>query len=154
MKGLIVYFSWSNNTKNLAEKISSTLHLDAVRIERLIPYSTDYNQCAYVEAKEEVEGKIHPAIKKMDLDMSQYDRVLLFFPIWWYTIPMPVATFAETVLSGYAGKVVVFANSYINDPQYMANSLLDLHEANPMLKLEEGLFNKSVREHISFIGKE
>ena len=53
MKDIIVYFSWSNNTKRLVEAINQELKDDVVRIERKNPYSTDYNQCAYVEAKEE-----------------------------------------------------------------------------------------------------
>ena len=63
MKSLVVYFSWSNNTKNLVESVNRELNYDAVRVEKSVPYSDDYNQCAYVEAKEEVDKRIHPAIK-------------------------------------------------------------------------------------------
>ena len=154
MRTLITYFSWSNNTKRLVEKINNKYSFDVLRIERKIPYSSDYDQCAYVEAKEEVEKHIHPAIKEVNLDLSQYEAILLFFPIWWYTIPMTVATFVEDNLRDYKGRVIVFANSYTNDPQYMVNSMKDLKEANPKIKFEEGLFNKSVNEHISFIKKE
>ena len=126
MKVLMTYFSWSNNTKKLVEAIDRDLHLDVIRIEREIPYSSDYS----------------------------YDEILLFVPIWWYTIPMPVATFVEENLKGYQGKVILFANSYTNDPQYMVNSLRDLKDVNPDLNIQEGLFNKSVNAHISFINKE
>lgn len=154
MKVLMTYFSWSNNNKKLVEAIDRDLHLDVIRIEREIPYSSDYNQCAYVEAREEVNKHIHPAIKKIDADLNSYDEILLFVPIWWYTIPMPVATFVEENLKGYQGKVILFANSYTNDPQYMVNSLRDLKDVNPDLNIQEGLFNKSVNAHISFINKE
>ena len=97
MKTLIVYFSWSNNTKNLVEEINKKLHYDVIRIEKEHPYSSDYNQCAYVEAKEEVEKHIHPQIKELKVDVNNYDRILLFFPIWWYTFPMPVGTFIEQI---------------------------------------------------------
>ena len=151
MKSLIVYFSWSNNTKNLVESINKFLNFDVVRIEKEIPYSEDYNQCAYVEAKEEVDKNIHPAIKKMNINVNEYDRILLFFPIWWYTIPMPVATFVEEYLVNYKGEVLLFANSYTNDPQYTENSLRDLKEINGSINFKNALFNKSVREHLKYL---
>lgn len=150
MKKLIVYFSWSGNTEKLVNAINQELHLDTVRIERKIPYSSDYEECAYKEAKEEVVKKSHPSIKEITVNPFDYDEILLFFPIWWYTFPMPIGTFLES-LKGYQGKVVLFANSYTNDPQYMANSLRDAKEINPTLHYEEGLFNRSAKEHIERI---
>ena len=102
MKTLIAYFSWSNNTKKLVDKINEKKKYDVIRIERAIPYSDDYDICAYKEAKEEVNKKIHPAIKPLDIDFGNYDQILLFFPIWWYTFPMPIATFIESI-KGYKG---------------------------------------------------
>ena len=99
MKNLIVYFSWSNNTKRLVEDLNKTFNFDIVRIFREVPYSEDYDTCAYKEAKEEVEKQIHPAIKKMNVDFNSYDNILLFFPIWWYTFPMPVGTFISELRS-------------------------------------------------------
>lgn len=152
MKAFIVYFSWSNNTKRLVEEVNKKFNFDVVRIERAIPYSNDYNECAYVEAKDEVSKHIHPEIKNLSIDFGSYDTILLFAPIWWYTVPMPILTFVEE-LKGYKGKVVLFANSYTNDPQYMVNSKKDILEVNPDINLVEGLFNKSLKEHINFISE-
>ena len=152
MKNLIVYFSWSNNTKNLVEDLNTEFKYDVVRVEREKPYSRDYNTCAYVEAKEEVEKHIHPAIKKLNVDFNSYDNILLFFPIWWYTFPMPIGTFVEE-LKDYKGKIYVFANSYTNDPKYMENSMRDLRSINKNINFVEGLFNKSTKNHIDFIKK-
>ena len=52
MKTLIAYFSWSGNTVQIAEKLARKTKGDLFRIEREIPYSTDYHTCAYKEAKE------------------------------------------------------------------------------------------------------
>lgn len=152
MKTLIAYFSWSNNTKRLVEEINKDFHYDVVRIERKAPYSTDYNQCAYVEAKGEWERRALPEIKDLGIDFSSYDRILLFFPIWWYTFPMPVGTFFKS-LKGYKGKVIYFANSYTNDRKYMENSLKDLKAIDGSIDLEEGLFNKSAKEHVAYIAE-
>ena len=154
MKTLIIYFSWSNNTKKLVEEINSKFTYDVVRIERKIPYSSIYDQCAYVEAKEEWEKRLLPEIKEITVDVSLYERILLFFPIWWYTFPMPIGTFVKEGLNGYKGKVIVFANSYTNDPKYMKNSLNDIKQLNPNLNVKVGLLNKSAKEHILLIEAE
>ena len=150
MKYLIIYFSWSGNTKKLVEEINKEFNYDVVRLDRKIPYSKDYRTCAMVEAKEEVDQSIHPNINDLNVDVNAYDRILLFFPIWWYTFPMPVATLIEK-LKGYKGEVVVFANSYTNDPQYMENSMNDLIELDSSINFTRGLFNRPIREHIDLI---
>ena len=79
MKNLIVYFSWSNNTKKLIEEVNIRFNFDVIRIERKNPYSKDYNQCAYVEAKEEVEKGIHPEIRKLNTNFQDYDNICFSF---------------------------------------------------------------------------
>ena len=150
MKTLIVYFSWSGNTDTLVKQVNQSFNFDVSRVERKQPYSSDYNTCAYVEAKAEWQNHTHPQIVDLDVDWDNYNRILLFFPIWWYTIPMPIATFIEN-LNGYSGEIIIFENSYTNDPQYAHNSLADLQLVNKKLNIKQGLLNKSVAEHIKFI---
>lgn len=152
MKSLIVYFSWSNNTKKLVEEVNKSLKYDVLRIERKVPYSKDYNECAYVEAKNEVENRIYPEINDINIDLNNYSQILLFFPIWWYTFPMPIGSFIKK-LSNYNGEVILFANSYTNDIEYMNNSYNDALNLNGNIKFKKGLFNKSANEHIEFIKK-
>ncbi len=151
MKTLIVYFSWSGNTKHIVDDLNKEFNFDTIKIERKVPYSSDYNTCAYVEAKDEWEKKLLPEINEIDIEISEYERILLFFPIWWYTIPMCVATFVKNNLKGFNKEVIVFANSYTNDSIYMSNSIKDISKLNSSLKLVEGLFNKLIKEHIEFI---
>lgn len=151
MKRLIAYFSWSNNTKNLVEEIKKEYKdIDVIRIERQIPYSSNYDECAYHEAKEEIDLKIHPSIKKLDVNLNEYDEILIFYPIWWYTFPMPIGTFIEKI-HDFKGKVILFANSYTNDPQYMENSIRDFKKINPNVNVLKGLFNKTVKDHIEYL---
>lgn len=150
MKNLIVYFSYSGNTDRLIKETNKQFHFDVARIETVVPYSDDYDTCAYKEAKEEWEKRIYPNIKNLNIDYSQYDNILLFFPIWWYTFPMAIGTFVKT-LKGYKKPVYVFANSYTNDPQYMRTSMKDLKEIDGNIDFREGLFNKSAQNHIDFI---
>lgn len=150
MKNLIIYFSWSGNTDKLVKEINKTFNYDVVRIERKEPYSDDYDTCAYVEAKDEWENHIFPEIKGLDIDVNVYDRILLFYPIWWYTFPMPIAMLIKR-LNGYKGEIVMFENSYTNDPKYVENSLNDFKAIDSTLNMKQGLFNKSVEKHIEYI---
>ncbi|MGN1294806.1 MAG: flavodoxin [Bacilli bacterium] len=150
MKTLMIYFSYSNNTKNLVQKIEDELDYDVVRIERKTAYSSNYDICAYQEAKEEWEKKIYPSIKEINKDVNDYDRLLVFFPIWWYTYPMAIGTFFAKI-KDYKGEVIVFENSYTNDPHYVTNSLNDIKKVAPSCQVKQGLFNRSIEEHIAFI---
>lgn len=150
MKNLIIYFSYSGNTQKLVKDVNSQFNFDVARLERSTPYPTDYNTCAYGEAKEEYLEQIHPPIIELNQDFSQYDRILLFFPIWWYTFPMTVATLIKK-LKDYKGEIILFENSYTHDPQYAKNSLDNFKKINNKLNVRQGLFNKSVNEHIAFI---
>ena len=150
MKNLIIYFSYSGNTEKLVKETNKHFGFDTIEIDREQPYSEDYDTCAYKEAKEEWQKHIHPQIKCLDKDVNDYDRILLFFPIWWYTIPMVIATLTEK-LKGYKGEIVLFENSYTNDPIYAENSLKDLKQIDGKLNFKQGLFNEDVNEHIKFI---
>lgn len=150
MKNLIAYFSWSGNTEKLVNEINAKFGFDEIKIERAVPYSYDYDTCAYVEAKGEWENRIRPAIKDPNIDIQGYDRVFLFFPIWWYTFPMPVASFIET-LKGFKGEIIIFENSYTNDVKYVDNSMNDFLKLDANLNVKQGLFNKNSETHIRFI---
>lgn len=152
MKNLIIYFSWSGNTDKLVKEANKKFGYDVIRIERKEPYSEDYDTCAYVEAKGEWEKHIHPEIIGLDIDVNVYDRILLFYPIWWYTFPMPVATLIEK-LKDFKGEIIMFENSYTNDSKYVDNSMKDFKKINNTLNVKQGLFNKSVKEHIEYIEK-
>lgn len=150
MKTLIAYFSWSNNTKGIVEEVNKFFNFDILRIERKIPYSNNYHQCAYVEAKNEIDNHIYPEIKDINADLNDYSRILLFFPIWWYTFPMPIGSFIKK-LNNYKGEVILFSNSYTNDIQYVKNSYNDALQLNSNINFKNGLFNKSINDHIDFI---
>lgn len=150
MKNLIIYFSWSGNTEKIVKETNEHFGYDVVKIERKEPYSDDYDTCAYVEAKGEWENHVHPEIVGLNINANDYDRILLFFPIWWYTFPMPIATLIEK-LKGYKGEIIMFENSYTNDAKYVENSMKDFNSIDGSLMVKQGLFNKSVKKHIDFI---
>ena len=100
MKTLIVYFSYSGNTRIISNYINSKINSDMLELETLVKYSDDYSQVTY-QGKDEVEQEFKPRLKVNDLNLQDYDIILLGSPIWWYTIAPAVRTFlSENDLSG------------------------------------------------------
>ncbi len=102
-KVLVAYFSWSGNTKSIAQKIHSQTGGDIFEIKPVKPYPSDYNETAYGIAKEQKEKGIHPEIN--NTDVSSYDVIFVGTPAWWYTMAPPVMTFLAE--NNFEGKVIV-----------------------------------------------
>ncbi len=64
-------------------------------------YPSSYNDTVVV-ASEEINSKARPQIEP--IDVSSYNSIILVYPIWWYTIPAPVATFLEQ--NDFSGKTI------------------------------------------------
>lgn len=103
-KALIVYFSYTGNTRILAEEIQQSAGGDLFELQPEAPYSTEY-KVVESQGKREVESGYQPPLAAKVENLAAYDVVFVGTPIWWYTIAPPVATFlAEPDL---AGKTIV-----------------------------------------------
>jgi flavodoxin len=100
-KMLIVYYSFSGNTKYIAEKIREKTGGDVFEIETVKTYPAVYSALTE-EAKRELQTGDLPALKKNPPDMSSYDLILVGGPVWWYTVPTPVMSFLRK--ADFAGK--------------------------------------------------
>lgn len=99
-KKLIVYFSWSGNTRYIANMIAEKTGADLVELELVKPYSSNYNQCLD-EAKRDQRADARPVLQTKIDNIGQYDTIFVGYPNWWASIPMPIATFLESYdLSG------------------------------------------------------
>lgn len=144
MKTLIAWFSWSGNTWNIAERIARKARGELFRIEREVPYSTDYSLCAYREAREEADRQLRPAIRGPLPDIAEYDTVIIAFPIWWYTMPAPVKTFLESWPDWQGKRLYVFANSYTDDRSQFLNAMVAAMECAKGADVRPGLYNKDI----------
>ena len=102
-KVLVAYFSWSGNTKSIAQKIQAQTGADIFEITPVTPYPADYNETAYGIAKEQKEKGIHPPIHNKDI--SSYDVIFVGTPAWWYTMAPPVMTLLAE--NNFEGKIIV-----------------------------------------------
>lgn len=99
-KALVVYFSWSGNTRNVAEEIAAQTGADIFELIPAAPYSEDYNT-VLDEAKQEQTEDARPEISGTIDGFDGYDQVFLGFPNWWGDMPMIVYSFLDNYdLSG------------------------------------------------------
>lgn len=103
-KILVAYFSHTGNTENVAQLIQSKTGADIFKIETAAPYPSVYRETTEL-AKQEKADNARPALKNKVENMAQYDVVFVGYPIWWYTAPMAVATFADSY--DFSGKIVI-----------------------------------------------
>ena len=109
MKSIIIYYSYGGNTKRIAELIHDKKGYDMVEIKPVVPYTSDYQKLVDAE-----EGKMHQEemveIEPISINLSNYDRIILGTPVWWYTMTPPIRTFLKKYdLSGK--KIVPFATN-------------------------------------------
>ena len=91
---LILYFSHSGNTRNVAEQIHGRVGGDMIELKTVVPYPRDYN--AVVEqAQREQQNDARPQIAAEIPNIEKYHTIFIGFPNWWGTIPMPFFTLLE-----------------------------------------------------------
>ena len=111
-KSLIAYFSASGTTKFIAEEMSKKLNCDLYEIKPKNKYTNadlnwmDKNSRSSLEMK---DSSSRPEIVKDELDISIYDKILLGFPIWWYTAPTIINTFLENY--DFDKEIIIWATS-------------------------------------------
>ena len=148
-KTLIAWFSWSGNTEAVVNHIAEVTGADTFRIEREKPYPAEYDPCT-VDAKNEVDNHVFPAIKGLPENFEQYKTVIVAVPVWWYTAPMPVRTFLEKSGLDWKGKTVVpLCTAYTAE----YNTLKDIVKATPDASHLEGLAVITTKMNGEDIGK-
>lgn len=93
-KTLVAYFTYSGNAKKVAERVADIAGADLFEIKPEIPYSDDYQTCVDA-ARKELKENARPALAGKVEDINQYDTIILGFPNWCRTCPMPVLSFVE-----------------------------------------------------------
>lgn len=93
-KTLVVYYSWSGNTRALAKQLAVQLGCESVELSPEKPYPAEYTACTEY-AKNEIRAGVRPAMKPFP-DLSSYHTLLVGSPNWWSTVAPPVSAFLES----------------------------------------------------------
>ena len=109
MKTLLVYYSYTGQTKLIAEKIQKTLNCDVVELKPIVPFSNDYQKVVDEYQSNESDKKT-VEIENINVNLTEYDKVIIGTPVWWYTITPVLRAFLKKYdLSGK--KVFPFATN-------------------------------------------
>ncbi len=106
-KTLVVYFSATGNTRNVAQNIASATNADLHEIVPEIPYTDadlDYNSDCRAN-REQNDDMARPAINGSIENMEQYETMFLGYPIWWGNAPKIIFTFLESY--DFSGKTII-----------------------------------------------
>ncbi len=140
-KLLVAYFSWSGTSERIAEDIIAQTGADYFRIEREIPYSTDYTETAYGDAKDEADNNARPPIKEPLASIEKYDKIIICYPIWWHTAPMTVGTFLESY--DLTGKTIYpISQSASMDRTQYEQSVEFIRECAKGASVDDGIFTR------------
>lgn len=114
-KTLIVYYSATGNTENVAKTIATTTNGDLFKLEPAEPYSdadlnwTDDNSRVVREHDNPDERDV-ALVKSTVENWDEYDTVFIGYPIWWGIAAWPVNGFIEA--NDFTGKTgIPFATS-------------------------------------------
>lgn len=107
-KILVAYFSATNTTKGVAEKIADIMGADIYEIVPKDPYTDadlNYHDNKSRTTIEMNDPDVRPEISGSVENMSQYDVVFIGYPIWWSEAPRIIDTFVESY--DFSGKTIV-----------------------------------------------
>lgn len=127
---LVAYFSYTGNTKEVAQIIAEYTGGDFAEIQRAEEYG-DLQE----EAEAEILDGVHPEITVSVDSIEGYDTIFVGYPIWWDEAPAMIATFLAE--NDFSGKTIIpFCTSASDD---IGNSLHIFSELCPDAEIAEGL---------------
>ena len=107
-KILVAYFSCTGNTKNLAENAADILQADLYEIKPKVPYTPEdlnYKDETARATAEQRDEKARPELADKNLNLGQYNTVVIAYPIWWHIAPRIIETFLESY--DFSGKKII-----------------------------------------------
>lgn len=134
LKSLVVYFSWSGNTKNVAQAIQTQTNSDIFEIVPEVPYSDDYNTVVDF-AQEEQRENARPAIADSIENIDDYNVIYVGYPNWWGDMPMILYTFFENY--DLSGKTI--APFCTSGGSGLSNTVNEIKELEPNATVTDGL---------------
>ena len=98
MSKIVTYFSASGVTKKVAENIANILDCDIFEIVPETIYTPEDLDWTNKKSRSTIEmndKSFRPPIKET-IDLTDYDTIIIGFPVWWYTAPTIINTFIES----------------------------------------------------------
>ena len=132
-KMLIIYFSRTGNTDKFANYIKKNTNITSYRIIPSNPYPENYDTMLEI-AKQEQSNNSRPEIQNPLSDISQYDTILLGYPIWYSHIPNIVISQLEKL--NFKGKTIYPFNTHGGSG--VGSSISDIKEYTKEANVKDG----------------
>lgn len=122
---LVAYYSYTNNVESIVNNLKTQIECDVVEIEPA-EKGLDYAANNYALGTALLnairnnpdEASSYPAIDRVEVNMDNYDTVIIACPLWWSQMAAPFQTFLFQYGPQMAGKnigvIVSSASSGIN----------------------------------------
>lgn len=112
-KTLVVYYSYTNNVHNIVTELIKQIDADVVRIEPA-EKGLDYAANNYAIGSAQIsairsnpkEASSYPAIDPVNVNLAEYDCVIIGAPLWWSSMAAPLQTYLFQNGAAMAGKKI------------------------------------------------
>jgi flavodoxin len=122
------------NTEVAALMIEQLTGGTLFKIDPVKKYSNDYTRCTE-EAQNEIRTNARPELSEYLDNIDDYDTIILGFPNYWGTMPMPVCTFLDRY--DFSGKMIFPLCT--NEGSGMGHSEKDIKKLCPSANVHKGL---------------
>lgn len=104
MRTLVIYYSRTGTTRKLANALAAELNADIEEVgcDRYRPGAFRYLRAGY----DSLRGNL-PSIEVPQMNVSEYDRVLIGAPIWTSYPALPIRTFLASA-PPFPARIIVF----------------------------------------------
>lgn len=134
-KTLIVYYSYTNNVERIVGELRKQIDADVVEIQPA-EKGLDYAANNYAIGSAQIaairnnpaDASSYPAIDPVNIDLSDYDCVIIGAPLWWSSMAAPLQTFlfqhGKEMAGKHIGLIVSSASSGISGVEADAKRLI------------------------------
>ena len=104
---LVIYYSFSGNSKKVAKYVKDKLDADELELEPEVPFSENYDEVVNEWQNNDIKRDV--AIKQVHVNLDNYSKIVLITGTWWYGITPVMKKFLKE--HNLAGKEVIVAAS-------------------------------------------
>ncbi|MGM9538744.1 MAG: flavodoxin [Candidatus Onthomonas sp.] len=133
MKSIVIFYSYGGNTRRVAEQIGKALGADLAVIQTVKPYTGSYNDVVN-QGQREVNSGFLPKLQPLNIDLTQYDTVILGTPVWWYTFSPAMNSFLHD--ADLSGKTVY---PFATNGGWLGHTFQDFKKACQGADVRQGL---------------
>lgn len=141
-KVLVAWFSYSGNTKKGADIIAEQLDADKFPIDMAKPYRGNIYEVSQID----LNNGTRPELASHVNNIADYDVILLGYPTWWATMPMPVVSFLED--HNLKGKIILPFSSHGGTIFGESQSDLAKQLKNPMCRQALNIITQAVESSL------